>query len=124
MHPRMHVALHGNEFRLVVALANRRRTRRLRFIPLAIPLRLWMNVVDGLILVGDLQFLIDLEGQQVRDVPATLLRESRGIGRSRVDWRSRGNVDDHILQAVADAGYDGFRELRRRIHPGAGWFPG
>src|ERR1700722_8413493 len=45
MHPRMDVALHGDELRLVVLCVNRKRASRLRLIPFRVHLRQRMDVV-------------------------------------------------------------------------------
>src|SRR6266852_9588469 len=78
VHPGMHIAFHGNEFRLVVLFADRGRSRWLRLVPFAVQLRQWMDVVRGLILILNLQFLVHLKSQQVRNIPAAFLSEDRG----------------------------------------------
>jgi len=62
------------KLRLVILLTDGRRfPAGLRLVPLAIQLRQRVDVVRGLILIHDLQFLIHLKRQDVRNVTATLL---------------------------------------------------
>src|SRR5215468_9226249 len=77
MHPGMHVTLHGNELRLVVFFADRWRSRWLGLVPLAVQLRQRVDVMRGLVLVHDLEFLVHLERQNVWDITASLLRKDR-----------------------------------------------
>ncbi len=66
-HPGVNVALYVNHLRLVVFRNDRRRTRRLRLIPLLVNFGERMNIVRSLIIVGDLQLLIGLKRQHVRE---------------------------------------------------------
>ncbi len=67
VHPRMNVALHGDEFLLFELFRKRRRSRRLRLVPLMIYFGERMDVVRGLIVVNDFQFLVGLKSQNVRE---------------------------------------------------------
>src|SRR3974390_1271717 len=91
VHPWMNVALYGEDFVLVVFLGDGRSPGRLRFVPLAVEFRERVDVVRGLVFVSDFDFLIDLEGQDMRNVAATLLGEDRGRGRRGV-IRSAGRT--------------------------------
>src|ERR1700726_232687 len=76
VHPGMNVAFNGNHFRCLPALHDRRRSRRLRFVPGNVPrhwIRQRMNVVSCLVAGGDFEVLASIHRQNVRDIHATLL---------------------------------------------------
>src|SRR5271168_5000430 len=65
MHPGMDVALHRDEFGLVIFFLDRWPTWRLGFIPLIVLLREGMNVVRSLVIVDNLKFLPDVHRQNM-----------------------------------------------------------
>src|ERR1700722_1552171 len=80
VHPGMDIALHRNHFRSLPALFDRRSPWWLRLIPWNIPshrIRQRMNVVRSLIAGGHLEFLINIQRQNVRSIHAVLLIEDR-----------------------------------------------
>src|SRR6266851_910114 len=115
VHPGMDVALHRDELGLVVLVDNGRRTWGLRLVPLVVDFCQRVNVVGGLIFIQDLEFLIDLKREDMRQIAAALLRENCCLRRRRLIWGSRRNVHHHIFQRVVGTGYHGFRRRRRRI---------
>ena len=79
VHPGVNVALHGNHLRCLPAIDDWGRAGRLRFIPRDVAshrIGQRMDVVGGLIAGGDLEFLVRIHGQDVRDVLAALLIKS------------------------------------------------
>ena len=113
LHPGMNVALYGNELFVFVGVRESRNTGRLDAVPLAVDFSERMNVVGKRIAIGNSDVLTSMHGQHVGGVVAVVLvkeyRTNRCGGGVR---RPRGNVDDHILEGVARAGKDGFRQER------------
>ena len=97
VHPGMDVALYGNEFRLRELFGEWRCSRRLRLVPLVIYFCQRMDVVRGLIVIDDFQFLIGLESEHVRDVAAALLVKCHRLRRRRFVRSACGNVHDRSL---------------------------
>ena len=74
LHPRVHVTLYGNpDFRSFEYLVNRRGSCRLRFIPSTIDFGTSIDVMSGLIGVGDPKVLARHEGKDVRMIDTTVL---------------------------------------------------
>src|ERR1700730_918213 len=99
----MYVALHGDEFRLVVLIDDRWCAGGLGLVPFAIDFGKWMNVVRGLVVIDDLKLLIHLERKDVREVLAAFLIEGCGLGGRGIVWSAGGNVHDDICEAVVRA---------------------
>src|ERR1700694_503189 len=74
VHPWMNVTLHGDEFHLVVLVDYGRCSRGLRFVPLAVDLGEWVDVMRGLIFVQNLEFLVHLKRENMRQIAAAFLR--------------------------------------------------
>lgn len=105
----MDAAFHRNEFLFIVALDNGRGTWHLGFVPLAIRFGQRVNVVRCLIAIDDAEFLIDMHGQNVRNVLTSLLLEGDGLRRDLVVvGGSGGNVNDYVIQAIVGASHDCF----------------
>src|ERR1700686_500694 len=76
VHPGMNVAFHRNNFRRFPTGYYGRRSRRMRLVPWDIASHsVWqgMDVVGSLVAGSDLKFLARVQGQNVRNVLATLL---------------------------------------------------
>src|SRR5437762_2598664 len=115
MHPGMDIAFDRNEFHLVVLIGDRRSAWRLGLVPLTVDLSQRVDVMRSLILVRNLEFLVRLKRQDMRQIAAAFLRQYRSFRRWRLIGSSRRNVHHHIFQRVVRTGYDRFRRRRRRI---------
>src|SRR5437899_3373099 len=120
----MHIALHGNEFGLIVLVDDRWRAGRLRFVPLTIYFGKRMNVVRGLVVVDHFELLIHLKSEDVWDVLAAFLVERRRFARRSIVGSPGRDIDDDIFQAVARANDDRFRHDRSGVLLGATWLLG
>src|SRR5712675_451969 len=119
VHPWMHIAFHRNEFGLVVFVEDRRRTRGLGLVPLAVNFGQGMNVVRCLVVINDFQRLVNLKGKDVRNILATLLVKGCRLARGGVVWSARRNVHDHIFKAVAGSSHHRFSRNWRSVLLGA-----
>src|SRR5277367_2758426 len=124
VHPRMDVALYGDEFRLVPLRIYRRRAWRLRLVPFLICFRQRMDVVRGLVVVENLQLLARLHGQHVRQIFTAFLIVAHALRRSCGAFIAGGNVNYHPLQGVARTGGDVLRQDRSGVLLGARRFLG
>jgi hypothetical protein len=82
------------------------------------------NIVRGLVFIEDLEFLIDLEGENMWNVAAAFLREGGDGGRSGVIGSAGRDVDDDIFNSVAWSGDNGLVSWRSRVHLGTHGFFG
>jgi hypothetical protein len=89
LHPRMDIALHGDEFRARLLVLDRRRTGRPRFFPLAIVRRQRVNVARRPIVIEVLEILVDLAGQNMRRVAAASPRENGRLHLRRDPMKNR-----------------------------------
>src|SRR5882762_4001086 len=79
VHPGMDVAFHRNELHLVVLIGDGRSAWRLRLVPLTVDLSQRVDVMRGLIFVGNLEFLVHLKRKDMRYIAAAFLREYHGL---------------------------------------------
>src|SRR5882757_440820 len=96
----MDVALHRNKFGLVILFGNWRRSRWLRLVPFAVDLWQRVNVVRGLVRVGDFQRLVNLECQYVRYILAALLLELHYLAGSVFVRNARRDVNHYIVERI------------------------
>src|SRR5258706_14208795 len=105
VHPGMYVTFHRDEFWFVVLLGNGRCPGRLRFSPVAVHFGQRVNVMRGLVVVEDLKFLIDVHGQNVRNVLATFLFVGDCLCRDlTIVWCYGRNIHHHVVQRVVGTG--------------------
>ena len=79
-----------------------------------------MNVVRGLIVVGDFERLARVHHDHVRDVLAALLLEMHGCRRGLRSLIAGRHIDHDVLQRVVRARDDRLGLDRRRVLLGAG----
>src|ERR1700732_1143539 len=115
----MYVALHGDEFRLVVLIDDRWCAGGLGLVPFAIDFGKWMNVVRGLVVIDDLKLLIHLERKDVRNILAAFLVEGCCLTRRGVVGSAGGDVYDDIFEAVVRASDNRFRRYWSGVLLGA-----
>src|SRR6202021_3918797 len=109
VHPGMDVALHRDKFRLVVFGCDWWSAGRLRLIPLDIDFGQGVNVVRWLVVVYNLQFLIGVHFQKMRNVLAALLIKGDGLrGNLAVIRSAGGNIDDYVFQSIVGPGNNRF----------------
>src|SRR5260370_12091354 len=105
LHPRVNIAFYWNELLVFVRVRKGRSSWRLYPVPLAVDLRHWMNIMGEGIAIGNLYVLPHVKRKHMRGVVAALLVEVHGSrGHRIVVRRTRGNIDNDILQRIAGTG--------------------
>src|ERR1700722_1232207 len=100
MHPRMNVALHRNELRLIVFRVDGGRAWWLRLVPLWVDFRKRVDVVRGLIVIVNLQLLGNLHRKNVRQILAALLVISHSLRRRGRALIATGDIYDYPLEGA------------------------
>jgi hypothetical protein len=93
LHPSVDIALHVDEFLLLVGIGKRRGASRLDTIPLTVDFGEWMDIVRERITVGDADVLAHAEGEDMGCVSAiALVIGDSGIGGGRAFGRTVGDI--------------------------------